>query len=112
MNRIELRGNVGSVKVQTTNDKKMARFTLATNKAYKGRNGEPVIETTWHNVIAFEGKSVQNLDRLEKGSKVFVVGRLRIQKYAGLDGIERITCDVLANRLNLIEEDDSLEYEM
>ena len=112
MNRIELRGNVGSVKIQTNNEKKMARFTLATNKAYKDRNGEPVIETTWHSVIAFEGRNVQNLDQLDKGSKVYVCGRLRIQKYTGMDGIERNSCDVLASKVNLIEDDDQLEYEM
>ena len=112
MNRIELRGNVGSVRIQTTNDKKMARFTLATNKAYKDRNGEPVIETTWHNVSAFEGKNIQNLDRLEKGSKVQVVGRVRIQKIMGLDGNERTFYDVLASKVTLIEDDAPLEFEL
>ncbi|MBQ9477127.1 MAG: single-stranded DNA-binding protein [Bacteroidales bacterium] len=112
MNRIELRGNVGSIRIQTNNERKMARFTLATNKAYKDRNGEPVIETTWHNISAFEGKNIQNLDRLEKGSKAHVVGRVRIQKIMGLDGNERTFYDVLASRVNLIEEDSPLEFEL
>jgi len=112
LNRIELRGNVGNIKIQVANDKSMARFSLATSKAYVGKNGEPVIETTWHNVVAFEGKNIQGLERLSKGSKVYVTGRMRNQRYTGLDGVERNASDVLASRVNILDDSDSLDCEM
>ena len=59
INRIELLGVVGSVRQQRINDRKMAKFTMVTNRAYKNKEGEPVIETQWHNVTAFEGTVLQ-----------------------------------------------------
>ena len=112
MNKIELRGNVGSVRVQNVGQTHVARISLATNYVYKNREGDPVIETTWHNISAWEGHGVQNLESIVKGSKVYVQGRPRIQKYTGADGIERNSTDVLANRLVLIEGDEPLQYEM
>ena len=71
INKIELRGIVGSVRLQHINDKEMAKFTVVTNRAYKNKEGAPVIETQWHNVTAFEGKNVQDLDKIVKVVSVF-----------------------------------------
>jgi len=90
----------------------MAHLTLATNVAYKDREGAAIIETTWHNISAWEGHGVQNLDSITKGTKLYVTGRLRTQKYVGNDGIERTSTDVLANRLVMIDGDEPLQYEM
>ena len=46
LNKLELRGNVGFSRVQVFNSRKVARFSVATNYAYKDRDGMPVIETT------------------------------------------------------------------
>ena len=47
INKIELRGNVGNVKLQTVGNNENIRFSVATNYAYKDKEGRPVIETTW-----------------------------------------------------------------
>ena len=52
INRIVLRGNVGNVKLQNVGNSEVIRFSLATNYAFKGKDGNPVIETTWHNITA------------------------------------------------------------
>ena len=112
INRIELLGIVGSVRLQYINDKQMAKFTVATNRAYKNRDGAPVIDTQWHNVTAFEGKNVQDLDKIEKGRAVRVRGRLQVQRYTGIDGIERMSVDVICTHLQLIPADTEVQYEM
>ena len=112
LNKIELRGVVGSVKIQSFADNRMARFTLATNYAYKDREGCAVIDTSWHTVIAWENKNITELNRLERGSKVYVQGRLRYQKYTGSDGVEKVLTEVIANRLIILDEPDPLQYEM
>ena len=48
INRVELQGIVGTSKVISIGDKKAVRFSLATNYAYKDKEGYPVIKTTWH----------------------------------------------------------------
>lgn len=112
LNSVELRGFVGNVKYQGTKEKAMVIFSLCTSRAYFSMEGNPVIENTWHNVVAFEGKDVNSLDKVVKGSKIYVRGRLRNQKFTGADGQEHYSVDVLANRLVLIDDDDSLQCEM
>ena len=112
LNRIELRGVVGSVRTQTYVDSKMARFSLATNYAYKDRDGTAVIDTSWHNVVAWEGRYIHDLDKITKGSKVQVQGRLRYQKYTGVDGVDRIGTDILASRLTILDDPEPMQYEM
>ena len=112
LNKVELRGNVGSVKLQTGANRKGARLTLATNTAYHDKDGAPVIETQWHNIIAWESRNIQGLENIQKGDKLYVTGRIRYQKYSGQDGIERVQTDILANRVVLIEDDDPLNVEM
>ena len=111
LNRLEIRGNVGNVNILKVGETRVAHFSVATNFAYKGRNGEPVIETTWHNVTAWEGvKGISSLDVIQKGIPVYVTGRLRSQKYTSSDGIERTSMEVIANSVEAIDENISAQY--
>ena len=112
INKIELRGLVGLVKLQEVGGKKVARFTLATNMAYNDRNGAAVIDTQWHNVSAWEGRHISGLEKLKKGDKVWVFGRVRYNKFTGIDGAEHFSTEVLANRMTIIEDDDVFACEM
>lgn len=112
LNKVELRGVVGSVKQITYTDKPMVRISVATNYAYKDREGAAVIETSWHNVIGWQGRNIPDLVRLKKGDKVFVTGRLRYQKYQTADGMDRYSTDIIATQVQLIEDTHPLQYEM
>ena len=46
INRIEIRGNVGAVRLLVVGNSRVAKISVATNYVYKGRDGYPVIETT------------------------------------------------------------------
>lgn len=90
----------------------MAHFTLATSSAFNDRNGAAVIDTQWHNVTAWEGKNISGLEKLRKGSKIGVVGRVRYNKYTGNDGMERVSADINASKIIFISDDEVLSYEM
>lgn len=107
LNRIELIGYIGNIKVEEIAQTKIARLTVATNLCYKNRQNETVIETTWTYVTAFEGKNI-NLDGLQKGTPVHVIGRLRNQRYADCDGEVRYSTDVLASVMERIEQESVL----
>lgn len=104
LNRVELRGIVGRVLVQEYGDAKMARIGLVTNYAYKDREGAAVIDTSWHNVIAWEGRNIQNVDMIEKGTKLRVIGRIRYQKYTDREGVYREAVDIIASEVEIIHE--------
>ncbi len=109
LNRIELRGNVGNVKLMNVGESEVARFSIATNYAYKGKDGKPVIETTWHNVTAWPGKGIPDLKTLYKGSLVHVTGRMRSVKFEGTDGTDKTIYEVLANRMEILDTDESVQ---
>ena len=114
INRIELRGIIGHVKVQKIQDLSMARLSVATNYAYKDRNGTPIIETTWHDVVAWEGKdiSASTLAELSRGDSVYVTGRLRGIRYTNSDGEERTAPQVYAHELTKIENAGTMQTEV
>ena len=102
LNRVELRGTVGSVYVKDFVNTRVANFSVATNYCYKDREGCPVIETTWHRVIAWENQDTADAFKLEKGSLVHVLGRIRIQRYTGADGVERQAVEIVAQKVEYI----------
>lgn len=106
LNKIELRGNVGSVRVRDTATGQFVRFSVATNYVFKDKGGAAVIETTWHNVVAWNGKGMsEDLARIEKGMGVYVVGRLRTQKYTGSDGAEHTAYEVVARTVEIVRDE-------
>ena len=111
LNKVELRGMVGTVRVQDFSGKKMARFSLATSMAYTDRSDAPVIETQWHNIVAWEGQNVSGLDKIAKGSKLFVRGRIKYQKYVGNDGVEKTVTEIQATYIEFVK-DDQMQVEM
>jgi len=110
LNRIEIRGNVGNVNILKVGEGRVAHFSVATNYAYKGRNSEPVIETTWHNVTAWEGKNIPDLDIIAKGGSVYVSGRIRAQKYAASDGTEKTSMEIIANSVEVVDGNIPAQY--
>ena len=109
LNSVTLRGIVGSVRVQDVQDRKVANFTVATNLAFKCRDGEAIIETTWHNVTAWSGGKTADLALLQKGQCVEVYGRIRNQRYTGADGMERSSIDILAREVRIIDDRLTME---
>jgi Single-stranded DNA-binding protein len=112
LNKVELKGIAGNVRIQTFDESRMVRFGLATNYAYKDREGTAVIDTSWHNVVAWEGRNIQEVDRIKKGAKVHVFGRLRYQTYTGVDGIDRTSTDIVASHIEIIDDPAPMSYEM
>jgi single-strand DNA-binding protein len=84
-------------------------FSMATNRAYKGTDGQQVKETTWFRVSVF-GKTAENLTQyLTKGKMVLVEGHLTPDKKTGgprmwqkQDGTWGASFDVFANNIKLM----------
>ena len=102
LNRVELRGTVGSVYVKDFGNTRCVNFSVATNYCFKDREGCPVIETTWHRVIAWENQDTADAFKMKKGDSVHVLGRLRIQRYTSADGVEKQSVEIVAQRVNYI----------
>lgn len=100
LNKIMLIGNLGKDAETrfTTNNVSVTNFTLATTHSYKGKEGDWVNETTWHNITAFN-LSDYFKENLKKGKKFYVEGRLVKRDYTDKEGIKRYSTDVYAEKL-------------
>lgn len=103
LNRIELRGNVGNIRISEVGESKVARFSVATNFIYKGKDNEGVVETTWHNVVAWSGKGMSDFTAITKGAPVYVTGRIRTSRFTGSDGTEKTVYEVVASKIEVLD---------
>ena len=91
MNKVFLMGHLGKdpeVK-EFSSGNKVCNFNLATNKVYKGKNGEKQQETTWHNCTGWNKTADLCSTYLKKGSFVFVEGEINISSWENEHGEKR-----------------------
>ena len=56
-------------------------------------------DNTWHRVLAWENRDTADAFKMKKGDSVHVLGRLRIQRYTGADGVERQAVEIVASKV-------------
>ncbi|RPI65754.1 MAG: single-stranded DNA-binding protein [Ignavibacteriales bacterium] len=100
LNKVMLIGNLGKDAENrfTTNNLSVTNFTLATSNSYKGKDGNWVNETTWHNIVAFNTSDYMK-DNLKKGRKFYIEGRISKRDYTDKEGIKRYMIEVVAERM-------------
>ena len=104
LNRIMLIGNLGRDAETrfTNNNVSVTNFSLATTHSYKGKDGDWVNETTWHNITGFNLSDFFK-ENLKKGKKFYVEGRLTKREYTDKEGIKRYSTDVYTDKLIPLE---------
>ncbi|MFZ2863190.1 MAG: single-stranded DNA-binding protein [Ignavibacteriaceae bacterium] len=104
LNRIMLIGNLGrDVETRFSGDTlSISSFSLATTYSYKGKDGNWVNETTWHNITAYNLSDFMK-EQLKKGKKVYVEGRLKKGEYTDKEGVKRYTTEVISERIISLE---------
>lgn len=100
LNKVMLIGNLGNDAETrfTTNNVSVTTFSLATTNSYKGKDGNWVNETTWHNVVSF-GLSDFFKESLKKGKKFYIEGRISKRDYTDKEGIKRYVTEVVSEQI-------------
>lgn len=81
----------------------VANVSIATTSKRKDKaTGEMIEDTQWHRVQFFDRLAEIAGEFLKKGKPVYVEGRLKYGKYTDKDGVERSTCDIVAESIQLI----------
>jgi len=104
LNRIMLIGNLGQDAENrfTTNNLSVTTFSLATTRSYKGKDGNWVNETTWHNIVSYNLPDFYK-DQLKKGKKFYVEGRLSKRDYTDKEGVKRYVTEIISEQLIPLE---------
>jgi single-strand DNA-binding protein len=103
-NRVTLIGNLGQdPEIKTTETgKKVTHFTLATDDGYKNSEGQKISETTWHNIVAWNGLADIAGRFLKKGRQVAVEGRIAYRSYEDKKGATKYITEIVCNDIILL----------
>lgn len=101
INKVILIGNVTKdpfVKT-TTGDKKVATFTIATNRYYKSPTGESLSEAEFTNCVAWGPLAERAEQFLTKGKLVYIEGHLKTRIIDKEDGSKLYKTEVVVGQL-------------
>lgn len=113
LNSVELIGIVGATQKTQAGDKASVRLQVATNFAYRDRDGCAVIETTWSDCVANEENhiSAEDIAAVSKGDKVHIRGRMRTRR--AYNGITDSCCtEIVVSSLEILHTDNMLQMQM
>jgi len=98
-------GNLGRdpEKRYTQDGRPVTRFSVAATTRRRERDGEWADHTEWFSVTVF-GRQAETLsERLVKGTRVYVEGRLESRQYETQNGQKGFSLDIVANDVLILD---------
>ena len=106
INKVILIGNLGNdpdVRY-TSGGSPIANISLATSESWRDKEtGDQQERTEWHRIVFFGRRAEFVSEYLRKGSKIYVEGRLRTNKWQDRDGNDRYTTEIVANDVQMLD---------
>ncbi|HWP85259.1 MAG TPA: single-stranded DNA-binding protein [Terriglobia bacterium] len=104
VNKVILVGNLGKDPEMSylPSGQSVTKFSLATTRAYKDKNGELKEETEWHNIVAWGKLGEICAQYLSKGRQAYVEGRIQTRTWEGRDGQKRTSVDIVASDVQIL----------
>ncbi len=106
INKVELRGRVGFVKLSSLGGRDFLQFSVATNYIYEDYEKNQVVETTWHKCSVWSDKTICPLDDIHKGDIVHLTGRIKSMVIVTSDGIQRASDEIVVKTLRKENEEN------
>jgi len=104
INKVILIGNLGAdPEVRySQNGLAVCNFNMATSERWKDEKGNAKENTEWHRVCAFGRIAEICGEYLNKGSKVYVEGKLQTRSWEDRDGNKRYTTEVVIRDMKML----------
>lgn len=85
------------------NGNAVASFSIACGEKWKDQQGQVQERTEWVNCTAF-GKLAEIVgEYLRKGSKVFIEGKMKTEKYTDNNGVEKYSTKIIVNNMQMLD---------
>ena len=104
VNKVTLLGNVGrdpEIKF-TGSGTAVANFSVATSERFKDKGGEWQDRTEWHTLVAYARTAEIVRDYVQKGSKLYVEGRLQTRSWDDKEGRKVYRTEIIVTDLALL----------
>ena len=105
-NQVQLIGNLGQKPEIKTfgEDKKVAKFSIATSDYYYDNKGDRKEQTQWHNIVVW-GKQADVVEKyLEKGMQVAVSGKITYRQYDDKEGNKKYFTEIVVSDFLMLEK--------
>ena len=104
VNKVMLIGNCGKdVEIRyTQSGSAVASFSVATTERFKNKDGQMQDETEWHNIVAWGKLAEVCGEYLHKGSKVYIEGKIKTEKWTDQNGVEKFTTKIVAREMKML----------
>lgn len=111
MNKTFIIGNLGKdPKLRTMpSGKPVASFSVCANTQYRNRQGETVKESVWYQANVYGNSAKIVAERLHKGSRVYVEGRIKPEEWVDRDGAKRFTLNLEARDVQFLDAKSNTE---
>jgi len=96
---------------QTKGGTNVANLSVATNKKWKSKDGEPKEQTTWHRVSCFGKLADLAAQYLIKGSSVMVIGEIQNESWETESGEKRYATSIRADDIKFLDKKGSKTYD-
>ncbi|MGO2146332.1 MULTISPECIES: single-stranded DNA-binding protein [Halomonas] len=106
INKVILIGNLGQdPEVRfTPSGTAVANLNLATSDTWMDRqSGQRQERTEWHRIVLFNKTAEIAQQYLNKGSKVYIEGRLQTRKWQDQNGQDRYSTEIVANDMQMLD---------
>ena len=80
----------------------VCNFSVATSEKWKDQSGQPKERTEWHSITMYRKLAEIAAQYLQKGSLVYLEGRIQSRKYTGKDGIERTAYEIVCSEMKML----------
>lgn len=110
LNRVTLIGNLTRDPElrKTTGGQSVASFTIATNRAYTGSDGQKKEQADYHSLVAWGRLGEVCAQYLVKGKKVYVDGRLQTREWEGQDGQKRYRTEIVIENMIMLDRSGAM----
>jgi len=104
INKVILIGNLGADPEirYTQNGTPVANFNVATSETWRGQDGNKEEHTEWHKIVVWRKLAEVCGEYLNKGSKVYIEGKIRTRKWQDKDGNDRYTTEIEARDVQFL----------
>ena len=110
VNKVILVGNLGaSPEIRyMPSGSAVANIRIATSESWKDKqSGESQERTEWHRVTLYNRLGEIANEYLKKGSKVYIEGSLRTNKWQDQNGNDRYTTEIIASSMQMLDSKTS-----
>lgn len=80
----------------------VVNLSVATNEAWKDKNGAKQEKAEFHRVIFFKRLAEIVSSYIKKGSKIYIEGKIQYRKWQDKDGQDRYTTEIIASEMKML----------